>query len=152
RAFVRKSRSVLFCLLVFLVPSIVQAQKAMEESENKTGSSLPSLTATKECLKEARSAECVDNLFREALKGHRTADVLQVIQRCETEVPEGRRDGHPGVHAVGREAFRLKGNIHASFSACDQTCHSGCYHGAVERFLRGDDIYSETYRHPSQAE
>jgi hypothetical protein len=152
RVLARKSLLLLFCLLVSLAPSIVQAQKAIEDSQNKTGSGLPSLTAAKECLKEARSAECLDNLFREALKNHTTTDVLQVIQRFEAEDPELRRDCHPVVHAVGRETFRLKGNIHDSFSACDQTCHSGCYHGAVERFLRGDDIYSETYKHPSQAE
>ena len=78
--------------------------------------------------------------------------MLQLIERFEAEDPELRRDCHPVVHAIGRETFRLKGNIHDSFSACDQTCHSGCYHGSVERFLRGDDIYSEGYKHPSQAE
>ena len=88
RVLARKSLLLLFCLLVFLAPSIVRAQKAREDSENKTGASLPSLTAAKECLKEARSAECLDNLFREALKDHPTADVLQVIQRFEAEDPE----------------------------------------------------------------
>ena len=152
RVFMVKSHLVLLCLLVFLAPSVIPAQEAGQGPGNKAESSLPSLMATKECLKETRSTECLDNLFREALKNHTTADVLQVIQRFEAEDPELRRDCHPVVHAIGRETFRLKGNIHDSFSACDQTCHSGCYHGAVERFLRGDDIYSETYRHPNQAE
>src|SRR4029434_736957 len=35
---------------------------------------------------------------------------------------------------------------------CANPCLSVFYHGAVERFLRGDDIYSESYKHPSQAE
>ena len=152
RVFMDKIHLALLGLFVFLAPSVIQAQEAGQGSGNKAESGLPSLTAAKECLKDARSTECLDNLFREALKNHTTADVLQLIQRFEAEDPELRRDCHPVVHAIGRETFRLKGNIHDSFSACDQTCHSGCYHGAVERFLRGDDIYSETYRHPSQAE
>ena len=55
------------------------------------------------------------------------------------------------VHAIGRETFRLKGTIHDSFAACDETCHSGCYHGSVERFLLGDDVYAQPGRHPSQS-
>ena len=147
-----KSSLFLVALIVCLAPSRIQAQGTDPSSANKTDGRLPSLETAKDCLKTSASAECLDNLFREVLKNHTTAEVLQLIQRFEAEDPELRRDCHPVVHAIGRETFRLKGNIHESFSACDQTCHSGCYHGAVERFLRGDDIYSEGYKHPSQAE
>lgn len=75
-----------------------------------------------------------------------------MIERFEAEDSELRRDCHPVVHAIGRETYRIKGNIHDSFLACDQTCHSGCYHGSVERFLRGDDIYAQIDKHPSTAE
>jgi hypothetical protein len=138
-------------LFLLLAPAAIRSQESGESAASKAGD-LPSLATTKDCLKKIRSAECLDNLFRETLKHHTTGAVLQLIQRFELEDAEFRRDCHPVVHAVGRETFQLKGNIHDSFSACDQTCHSGCYHGSVERFLRGDDIYSETYKHPSQAE
>jgi hypothetical protein len=137
-------------LFLVLASSPIRAQNT--DTANKPPLDLPSATAAKDCLKSIRSAECLDHLFRDALKNHTTTEVLQLIQRFEAEDPELRRDCHPVVHAVGRETFRLKGNIHDSFSACDQTCHSGCYHGSVERFLRGDDIYSESYKHPSRAE
>jgi hypothetical protein len=91
-------------------------------------------------------------LFREMLKTHSTAQALELIRRFEKEDPELRRDCHPVVHAIGRETFRLKGNIHDSFSACDQTCHSGCYHGSVERFLRGEAVYAQAKKHPTQNE
>ena len=145
-----KSFFILLGLSVFLAPALIRAQETKPAEE--AVARLPSLAATKDCLKELHSAECLDNLFREALKHHTTAEALQLIERFETDDPELRRDCHPVVHAIGRETFRLKGNIHDSFSACDQTCHSGCYHGSVERFLRGDEIYSDTYKHPSQAE
>lgn len=112
----------------------------------------PTLAAVKSCLASTRGAECLDRLFAEALKTHSTLEILQLIRSFEAEDPELRRDCHPVVHAIGRETYRLKGNIHDSFSACDQTCHSGCYHGSVERFLRGDELYSQTDKHPSAAE
>jgi hypothetical protein len=138
--------------LIFLAPGKTPAQEVRQISADKTGASTPSLEEIKECLKGPGSAACLDDIFREFLKGHTTGEALKLIQRFEAEDPELRRDCHPVVHAVGRETFRLKGNIHDSFAACDQTCHSGCYHGSVERFLRGDDVYSQTDKHPSQAE
>ena len=113
---------------------------------------MPSLENVKSCLNSRRSAECLDGLFADALKVHSTFEVLQLIQRFEAQDPELRRDCHPVVHAIGRETYRIKGNIHDSFTACDQTCHSGCYHGSVERFLRGDDLYAQVDKHPSAAE
>ena len=113
---------------------------------------LPTAEAVKSCMNSARSAECLDSLFADALKQHSTLEILQLIQRFEAEDPELRRDCHPVVHAIGRETYRIKGNIHDSFSACDQTCHSGCYHGSVERFLRGDDLYTQVDKHPTTAE
>ena len=103
-------------------------------------------------MNSRNSAECLDRLFRETLTTHSTLDALDLVQRYEAEDPEFRRDCHPIVHAIGRETYRVKGTIHDSFSACDQTCHSGCYHGSVERFLRGENIYAEVERHPSAAE
>ena len=114
-------------------------------------SALPTLEAAKSCLSSSASAECLDKLFREALKSHSVKEVLQLIEQFEAEDPEFRRDCHPVVHAIGRETFRLKNNLHEAFAACDQTCHSGCYHGSVERFLRGDS-YAAVDRHPSIAE
>ena len=115
-------------------------------------STLPTLEAAKSCLSSTASADCLDQLFRKALETHSVKEVLQLVEQFEAEDPEFRRDCHPVVHAIGRENFRLKGNIHEAFAACDQTCHSGCYHGSVERFLRGDGIYAAVDRHPSIAE
>jgi hypothetical protein len=133
-----------------------EACAAAQESKSATPaappSTLPSAEAIKSCMESRNGAECMDNLFRAALKQHSTIEVLQQIQRLEDEDSQIRRDCHPIVHAVGRETYRVKGTIHDSFSACDQTCHSGCYHGSVERFLRGDSIYAEINKHPSTNE
>ena len=138
-------------LLLSMAPK-TSAQEVEQSTVTPPASALPSLQAIKSCMNSRNGAECLDGLFREALKNHSTLEALQLVQRYEAEDPEFRRDCHPIVHAIGRETYRVKGTIHDSFSACDQTCHSGCYHGSVERFLRGENIYAEIQRHPSAAE
>jgi hypothetical protein len=154
---IRSRCMILFGLLVIaglLLWVNARASSAEERphAQSQPGSSLPSLDALKACLQGPRSAECLDNLYREAFKNHSTQDALRGIQQFEAADTDLRRDCHPVVHAIGRETFRQKGNIHDAFAACDQTCHSGCYHGSVERFLRGDDVYSQTDKHPTQSE
>lgn len=149
--------SLLACLFSALLLFAVISEPAPAQQQTDAGlsrpeSDLPSAGAIKSCLQVPGSASCLDNLFRQALNHHTTLEILQLIDRLETDDAELRRQCHPVVHAIGRETFRLKGNIHDSFSACDQTCHSGCYHGSVERFIRGDEIYIQTGKHPSQAE
>ena len=143
---------ILGLMIVSALHTRALAQTVSESTAPTAAAAMPTLAAVKSCLASARGAECLDKLFAEALKTHSTIEVLQLMQRFEAQDPELRRDCHPVVHAIGRETYRIKGNIHDSFSACDQTCHSGCYHGSVERFLRGEDLYSQVDKHPSAAE
>jgi len=112
----------------------------------------PAAAALKACLGKPGSDQCLDGLYREALEKQSPAQLLQSLQKYQDTDPGLRLSCHPVVHSLGREIFRVKGNIHDSFSACDQTCHSGCYHGAVERFLRGDGPQDGRARHVSQDE
>jgi hypothetical protein len=139
-------------VIIVCIVFITGSKAVGQDNETAPANNTPSLAQVKACLRQSESAECLDKLFREMLKTHSTEQALALIQSFAAQDPELRRDCHPVVHAVGRETFRLKGNIHDSFSACDQTCHSGCYHGSVERFLRGEEIYSQATKHPSQAE
>jgi hypothetical protein len=145
----RPATGLIFAYLILLA---LGTAAFAQTSNAPAASALPTAQSVKSCMNSRRSAACLDSLFADALKKHSTLEILQLIERYEAEDPELRRDCHPVVHAVGRETYRIKGNIHDSFSACDQTCHSGCYHGSVERFLRGDDIYSQVDKHPSAAE
>jgi len=133
-------------LLIFGLCSLGVPVLAGEVAE-----SLP-LADIKECLGQPGDDECLDRIFREALKTKSTAELLKRIQQYQDSDPALRLSCHPVVHAIGRETFRLKGNVHDSFAACDQTCHSGCYHGAVERFLRGDGPQPAHAGHVSQGE
>ncbi len=42
-------------------------------------------------------------------------------------------DCHQEAHAIGRLAYEIYKQL--AFGDCDASCHSGCYHGAMERFL-----------------
>ena len=139
-------------LLAWLLTGSLNPPPTAQDPDPTFTSPLPTLGSLKNCMNTALGAACLDQLFRTALKNHSTGEALQLIERFSAEDPEFRRDCHPVVHAIGRETYRVKGNIHDSFLACDQTCHSGCYHGSVERFLRGDDVYAQVDKHPSAAE
>jgi len=148
----KKLSSLLLGIFCCLAGSAALHGQEAHRSSAAGASALPALEAIKACNSRPDSPECLDKLFREALTKHTTLETLQLIQRYEKEDAELRRDCHPVVHAIGRETYRIKGTIHESFSACDQTCHSGCYHGSVERFLRGENIYAQAAKHPSAAE
>jgi plastocyanin len=42
-------------------------------------------------------------------------------------------DCHQEAHTIGRLGFEVEGE--EAFPSCDASCHSGCYHGAMESFL-----------------
>jgi hypothetical protein len=104
------------------------------------------IEALKICLgKGVAAAQCMEPLFREHLKSHSTAEALTLL-RCYEEVDDTIKEGcHPVAHAIGRETFGVKRTVDASFAACDGTCMSGCYHGAMERFLRGESSTDEDH-------
>jgi hypothetical protein len=105
----------------------------------ESGSSEPSLAEVKGCIAEWSSAgPCLEALFRGYLRTHSTAEALALLSRYEGE-DDGIRVGcHPIAHAIGRETFVVQGTVDRSLAACNLTCNSGCFHGAMERFLRGD--------------
>ena len=111
------------------------------------------LAAIKDCLgKAGESGTCLDKMFRPYLEMHTTQQALAIVQQYEDTDTTIRLSCHPVVHAIGRETFRKEKTVHDSFGACDQTCHSGCYHGAMERFLRGDAADDDTAAHVNDEE
>lgn len=134
-------------LMTMIMPAFLSLALAARAAEL---AAIPSPAAIKECLGKTGSSECLDLLFRAGLATQSPGDLLKSIQNNGDADPKLRLSCHPIVHALGREIFRLKGNIHDAFMSCDQTCHSGCYHGAVERFLRGDEAHLA--RHVTQDE
>lgn len=84
---------------------------------------------------------CLDDVFEKFIVDHPadgTKRALAFLACSELKDPVIESGCHPIAHAIGRGTFALVKSVDKSFTDCDQTCHSGCYHGAMERFLRGD--------------
>lgn len=96
-------------------------------------------TKIEACLGQgATSGACLDGLFAPFMASHTTADALALLQCLEDKDTAVLGNCHPIAHAIGRLTFRETKTVDGAFAACNATCHSGCYHGAMERFLRGD--------------
>ena len=117
--------------------SVATPAPAPELLEKK---SPPALLEIQKCLGMAgKTGDCLDKLFGAFYaSGGTTGEALAAARKYETEDTNFRFSCHPVMHAIGRETFRRHPTVQESFSLCDQTCHSGCYHGAMERFLRGN--------------
>jgi len=96
---------------------------------------------------EDERQKCMDDFMVEYFKGRTTKQVLADIEIARSQSSTIENDCHPIVHAVGRETYKLTGNIGDAFQACDQTCHSGCYHGVMERLFYSDQELGSNYSH-----
>jgi hypothetical protein len=118
----KRTRAIVLNLLlaVYFVSAVEPSSFAQESKPSAAPSppsGLPSLQAVKSCMNSAAGAECLDQHFRQTLASHSTMELRQLIERFEVEDVELRHDCHPLVHSIGRETFRLKGNIHEAFCA-----------------------------------
>lgn len=71
------------------------------------------------------------DLLRQALE---LLGVNPLMQKLVTDSNSGNAfDCHQEAHAIGRAGYEL--DKEKVFSECSASCHSGCYHGAMESFL-----------------
>lgn len=91
-------------------------------------------------------AEFVERL---AKAGKTTKDMLVMLEEARTKDEWIENDCHPMVHAIGRWTYKQKGSIGDAFQVCDQTCHSGCFHGAMERLFFSEEDLAKGENHPS---
>lgn len=107
------------------------------------------IESVEECFSKSPNEQqkCFDDFMAEYFKGRTTKQVLADIESARSTNTSIENDCHPIVHAVGRETYKLTGNIGDAFQACDQTCHSGCYHGVMERLFYSDKELTDNYTH-----
>ncbi|MBI3304827.1 hypothetical protein HYZ80_00665 [Candidatus Parcubacteria bacterium] len=132
--------------VLFLVENLSATGLSARTGQLSSGSLAPASAASValsratllHCLRAAADRDaCLGEVFHAFLKQHSTVEALAIL-KSHIDTDGGLRLAcHPIAHAIGRETFRIQGTVQAAFAACNQTCHSGCYHGATERFLRG---------------
>ncbi len=96
----------------------------------------------KECLELPQ--EDIDNCYSDFIEeyaGDKSIKELLSILENNRRDEEIENFCHPMTHAIGRYSLDKYGQVGDAFDACDFTCHSGCYHGVMERlFLTKEDI------------
>lgn len=117
-------------LLLLAAPSSAFAKDATD---------VPTPAQLRACILDPTPEACLDALFRRYLTRYPTQDALRLLEKYQAADGDIRNACHPVVHAIGRETFRVQRSVQSSFQVCDGTCHSGCYHGVIERFLGGID-------------
>lgn len=93
------------------------------------------------CLDSAQDvALCYDDFVANYanVTGRTSLEMLADMEQARTL--DGRIENacHPMAHAVGRWVFENTGDIVRSFDDCSEACHSGCYHGVMERVFEGE--------------
>jgi hypothetical protein len=133
-------RSSVLCCTIALAGCTASGENMGGDNGEVENAKPATLENVVECLNLGADGadECLDGMFAGYLADHSTREALALLQSFEDQSPFVRSACHPVAHAIGRETFKQKETIHDSFNECDQTCHSGCYHGVMERFLRGD--------------
>jgi hypothetical protein len=79
--------------------------------------------------------QCLDTFVAEYAGTSTTRELLADLELSRTQDTTIENQCHPIAHAIGRYTYQKFGNVGDAFLACDQSCHSGCYHGVMERLF-----------------
>lgn len=100
-----------------------------------------------ECFTQEDIKNCLDNFVAGyAIDAKTTKELLNAMEVARTQDAGIENECHNIAHAIGRYTFKKYNNIGDAFNACDQSCHSGCYHGVMERMFYSDnELSSKTH-------
>lgn len=79
--------------------------------------------------------QCYDDFLRSYAGDKLAYELLAELELARQQQVEIENNCHPMTHAIGRRALERQGNVGDAFDVCDLTCHSGCYHGVMERLF-----------------
>ncbi|HUQ21251.1 MAG TPA: hypothetical protein VM099_16685, partial [Gemmatimonadaceae bacterium] len=60
---------------------------------------------------------------------------MGTLNRLEAIDVDAKRDGHVYAHGIGIAAGKRGGDIIKTFSMCDESNQSGCYHGVIQAYF-----------------
>ncbi len=87
---------------------------------------------------------CNDEFIQNYAQGKSTQELLATMEQARLQNPTVENSCHPIAHAIGRYTLDQTGNVGDAFESCDYSCHSGCYHGVMERLFLKDQDLSDT--------
>lgn len=87
---------------------------------------------------------CMDSAAESLLQTKSAKELLAELDELGKKNGEVLLQCHPITHSIGRMLYKKlseeKKNIGDVFQQCGHTCHSGCFHGAMERVFFSDVI------------
>jgi hypothetical protein len=116
--------------IVELAPGAMLGTSSSPVASGGSGQSAPGAGVLLDSIK-IRSLVHDEKALAEALN---KLGVKSAMQALVTESGGGSIvDCHQEAHTIGRIGYDIYKE--KTFQACDASCHSGCYHGAMEKFL-----------------
>lgn len=91
------------------------------------------------CLENAGRDYCYRDLADVLMRQFKLKEILQSFSKNET-YPEIFSRCHEETHYLSRIEYQRVGNIAKVYDQCDSTCHGGCYHGAIEQYLKNKNV------------
>lgn len=95
---------------------------------------------------------CYQPILKEQLQAEGPRAVLSELDRLQEERPVFRAFCHNMAHVLGRFWIARGGTVADGFREGSNVCHSGFFHGMVERVFRGDEVLADDPIHLSPEE
>ncbi len=87
--------------------------------------------------------KCMDGITESLLEKKSAIDLLAELDNLGKEKSEILIQCHPIAHSIGRMLYKKLSeddkHLGDVFQECDHTCHSGCFHGSMERVFFSDE-------------
>lgn len=91
------------------------------------------------CFDTQGRDDCYKDLASVLMRQFNLKDILNSFAKNETSQEVFSRC-HEETHYLSRIEYQKVGSIAKVYEQCDSTCHGGCYHGAVEQYLKNKNI------------
>lgn len=135
--------------------ALVSQRRLSAPPAAQTPGRLPTLTDVERCMEQAGFRARI-SCYRPILEAHLAARgpraVLADFDRLQAEHPVYRAHCHDMAHILGRYWIGQGGSVAEGFREGLNVCHSGFFHGMVERVLRGDEVLDAELVHASPEE
>jgi hypothetical protein len=102
-----------------------------------TDSTTLALSAYRSCARLAGDAkvECYSKALDSIAARGEVRTAMGTLSRLGVLDVDAKRDGHVYAHGIGITAGKRGGDIAKTFSMCDESNQSGCYHGVIQAYF-----------------
>ncbi|MDP9177691.1 MAG: hypothetical protein M3O61_08430 [Gemmatimonadota bacterium] len=95
------------------------------------------LSSHKRCgsLSADKKVDCYSKILDSLAARGEVRVAMGALARLGTLDTDVKRDGHVFAHGIGITAGKRGGDVAQTFSMCDESSQSGCYHGVIQAYF-----------------